>query len=125
MAKKLSAEIWERRINEAGAGRYEFIRWTVDGEVGALKKCVVRCVKDGYEWNSTTNILVSGGYGCPQCSLVRRWTAEERIEQINKLENIEFVSWRDGYKNKNSKANVKCKVDEDIVRWVLLLRLST
>ena len=35
MSKKLSKDEWERRINEAGAGRYEFIRWTVDGEFGA------------------------------------------------------------------------------------------
>ena len=111
MAKKLSKEVWERRVNEAGSGRYEFIRWDVEGEFGSSKKCVVRCIKDGYEWSATVSSLVDSGYGCPQCSGVRRWTAEERIEQINKLENIEFISWADGYKNAYSRANVKCNVD--------------
>lgn len=183
MAKKLSKEVWERRVNEAGSGRYEFIIWDVEGEFGSSKKCVVRCVKDGYEWsadvnsivnngrgcpkcagnrmhtsseyidkiNSTANgrfkfvcwpygfsnsrskatcrcsvcgfewsarvySLVNSGTGCPQCSGKRRWTAEEKIEQINKLEGIEFVSWVDGYKNQHSKANVKCEVD--MFGWV-------
>ena len=111
MQKKLSKAVWEQRIRDAGAGRYEFIRWTVDGEVGALKKCAVRCVKDGYEWSSTVSNLVNGGQGCQKCAGNGRRTAEERIEQINKLENIEFISWVDGYKNSKSKSNVKCKID--------------
>lgn len=101
----------EKRINEAGAGRYEFVRWVVDGEYGTLKKCVVRCLVDNYEWESSVNNLVNTVRGCPHCAGKRRWTAEERIEQINKLENIEFVSWVDGYKNCYSKANVNCKID--------------
>ena len=72
-------EQWESRIKEAGAGRYDFVRWAVNGEYGALKKCVVRCVIDGFEWESAANNITSHGIGCPQCSGVRRWTAEERI----------------------------------------------
>lgn len=108
---KITKEQWEKRINEAGDGRYGFIQWAVDGEFGALKKCVVRCVKDGFKWSATSDNLVNGGYGCPQCSGVRRWTAEERIDQINCIENIEFVSWVEGYKKHNSKANVRCDID--------------
>lgn len=111
MAKKLSKEEWERRVNEVGAGRYEFVRWEVGGEFGAHKKCVVRCIKDGYAWASKANNLVDGGNGCPNCARQRKWTPDERIEQINKLENIEFASWFDSYIGVNSKANVRCMID--------------
>lgn len=40
-----------------------------------------------------------------------RWTAEERVEQINKLDNILFLSWVDSYKNCYSKAKVICSLD--------------
>lgn len=111
MAKKLSAEVWEQRVNEAGAGRYEFVRWEVDGEFGSQKKCVIRCVKDGYEWSAKVSNLVTGGKGCPQCAGLRRWTAEERIGQINELKNIEFISWVGSYKNNKSNARLRCAVD--------------
>ena len=111
MAKKLSKEQWEQRIRDAGAGRYEFVRWEVDGEFGAGKKCVVRCAKDGYLWVSTANNLVYHGNGCPHCSGKRRWTEKERIDQINSIENIEFVSWHDCHKNAMSKVNVRCNID--------------
>ena len=182
-AMAYTREQWEQRVSEAGAGRYEFVRWAVDGESGWASKCVVRCAKDGYEWSAEVNSIVNNGRGCPkcagnrmhtsseyidkinstangrfkfvcwpygfsnsrskatcrcsvdgfewsacvyslvnsgtrcpQCSGKRRWTAEEKIEQINKLEGIEFVSWVDGYKNQHSKANVKCSVD--MFGWV-------
>lgn len=101
----------EKRINESGAGRYEFVRWSVAGEYGSQKSCVVRCIKDGYEWSAIVNNLINIGTGCPQCAGQRILTAYERIEQINSLENIEFVSWVGGYKNVSSKANVRCLVD--------------
>ena len=111
MSKKLSKEELARRVNESGYGRYKFVRWCVDGEYGTLKKCVVRCVNDGFEWSTAVNGLVNKGSGCPHCSGKRRWTADERISHINSLENIEFVSWIGSYKNQYSKANVICAVD--------------
>lgn len=111
MAKKSSKEEWEQRINEAGVGKYEFLMWAADGEFGNSKKCVVRCVMDRCEWSANVNSLVNGGYGCPSCAGNRRFTEDERIEQINRLEDIEFISWVDGYKNGHSKANVKCEID--------------
>lgn len=68
MAKKLSKEEWERRINEAGAGRYEFVGLAVDGEFGSKKKCVVRCLVDNYVWSAEISNLVNGGWGCPSCA---------------------------------------------------------
>lgn len=111
MAKKLSREEWDQRVRSAGAGRYEFVRWVVDDKFGSNHKCVVRCVKDGYAWESRVNHLVDHGNGCPQCAGKRIWTAEERIEQINEIKNIKFVSWVDGYNGKASKANVICMKD--------------
>ena len=111
MEKKLGAEVWEQRIRDAGAGRYEFVRWAVDDKFGSSHKCVVRCVIDEFEWGAKVSNLVSKGNGCPLCYRNIRRTAEERIEQINKLENIDFISWVDGYKNVFSKANVKCEID--------------
>ena len=111
MPKKITREQWERRVRIAGAGRYEFVRWAVDDKFGSNHKCVVMCVKDGYAWESKVNHLVDHGNGCPQCAGKRIWTAEERIEQINEIKNINFVSWVDGYKGKTSKANVRCVKD--------------
>lgn len=111
MAKKLSKEEWERRVNEVGAGRYDFVRWAVDGEFGMARKCILVCRVDGFKWPSKVGNLINNNRGCPQCANQRRWTAEERIEQINKLENIEFVCWVDSYKNAHSKAIVRCTID--------------
>lgn len=108
---KITKEQWEQRVNEAGAGRYEFVRWDEEGNHESRDKCIVRCVNDGFVWASKVNNLVHGGQGCPSCSGRRRWTAGERIEQINELKNIEFISWVDSYKNNRSKASVRCTVD--------------
>lgn len=58
----------EKRIDEAGSGRYEFARWAIDGEFGVLKKCVVRCLVDNYVWSAAVHDLVNGGNGCPKCA---------------------------------------------------------
>lgn len=116
MTKKLSAEVWEQRVNEAGAGRYEFVRWAVDGEFLSKHRVVVKCVIDRYEWEAKVNNLVENQSGCPHCSGKRRWTSDERIEQINSLENIEFISWDGEYKNCYSRVNVKCTVDKHV--WI-------
>lgn len=111
MPKIITKEQWEHRIRDAGAGRYEFVRWAVDGEFGSNHKCVVRCVIDEFEFEVRVSHLTGSGGGCPQCSRKRRWTAKERIDQINSIENIEFVSWHDCYENVMSKANVRCNID--------------
>lgn len=108
---KISKEEWDSRINEAGNGRYEFVRWVVDDKFGSNHKCAVRCVKDLNEWIATPNNLIDKGSGCPQCAGVRRWTEYDRINQINEIKNIKFVSWVDGYNGKDSKANVRCMTD--------------
>ena len=113
---KISKEEWEQRVNNAGDGKYKFVRWAVDGAFGSNHKCVFRCAKDRYEWSAKVNSVVNCGQGCPQCAGKRRWTAEERVDQINELENIEFISFDGHYKNSYSKANVRCLVDE--FEWI-------
>jgi len=98
----------EKRIHQINSlTNIEFLMWK-DLYKNNKSIAMVRCSVDLFEWNASVHELVNSGTRCPQCSGKRRWTARERIEQINKLEGIEFVSWHDGYKNKNSKANVRC-----------------
>jgi predicted metal-binding protein len=88
----------------------EFVSWASEYK-NHRSKANVRCTIDNFEWSAEVSSLINGGRGCPSCSRKRRWTAAERIEHINELENIEFISWLDGYKDACSKANVKCEID--------------
>ncbi|MGL5153997.1 MAG: zinc-ribbon domain-containing protein, partial [Aeromonas veronii] len=88
----------------------KFVCW-VDSYENSHSKANLRCLIDGYEWSASVSSIVHAGSGCPKCAGNRRWTGEERIEQINSIENIEFVSWVDGYRGCESKANVRCKLD--------------
>ena len=110
MAKKLSKEELEQRIFKLVGDRFELVRWCCDNDFGSNKRVIMRCLSDGKEW-VTRPCDIMQGKGCPMCAGLRRWTSEERIEQINRLEDIEFISWVDGYKNSYSKANVRCKID--------------
>ena len=85
-----------------------FTRW--DGvHCGKKSKAVVQCAIDGYEWSASMDSLLNNGSGCPQCAGVRRWTADERVEQINSLTGISFVRWLDGeYRGARSKAVYRC-----------------
>ena len=109
--RKLSREEWERKVSKSGNGRFDFVRWAIDGEFGSECRVIICCKLCHFEWGSTTNNITSHGNGCPQCAKQRRWTSEERIQQINKLGSIDFVSWVCEYKGSNSKANVKCSID--------------
>lgn len=107
MAKNIPEHIRIEQINSAG--KHTFLKW-VSGYKNNKSKALLKCNKDGFEWSTTINSLVSG-QGCPQCGGVRRWTAEERVAQINSIEGVEFVRWVDGYSNVNSKALLRCSVD--------------
>ena len=88
-----------------------FVRWD-GGFKGSRSKAVCRCEIDDYEWSTSINSLVSSGTGCPQCGGNRRWTANERIEQINALPNITFVRWDGEFKGNTSKAVCRCEIDD-------------
>lgn len=108
MPAKIPAHVREQQINELPNIR--FVRW--DGEyVGTRSKAICRCELDDFEWAAAVDNLINAGKGCPQCAGVRRWTAEERIRQINAKPNTIFIRWGDGYCNKNSKAICRCDLD--------------
>lgn len=101
----------EERIEQINStGRAEFVSW-FGNYSGCDSKANLRCAKDGLEWVASVGNVVNHGSGCPSCGGVRRYTDAEIIEKINSTENIEFISWQCGYKNQNSKANVRCKKD--------------
>lgn len=108
MAARTPAHVREQQINNLPNIR--FVRW--DGEyLNCNSKAICRCDIDGFEWPVRVTNLLDLRQGCPQCAGKRRWTAGERIEQINTLPNITFVRWGDEYRNKNSKAVCRCTVD--------------
>lgn len=102
----------EERIAQINAlPNISFVRWD-GGYTGSKSKAVSRCDIDGFEWSTTvSNLLKPARTGCPQCAGKRRWTAEDRIAQINALPNISFVRWLNGYRTCTSKAICKCTVD--------------
>ena len=101
----------QERIDQVNAlPNITFIRW--DGEYkGNKSKAVCRCEIDGYEWSASVNNLINTGNGCPQCAGTRRWTADERIEQINARPNIKFLRWDGEFKGSKSKAVCRCEID--------------
>lgn len=107
MSAKIPANVREKQINELP--NISFVRWA-DVYKDAHSKAICRCEIDGFEWAAGAGSLVRGK-GCPQCGGKRRWTAEERIEQISALPNLEFVQWVNVYKGSHSKAMCRCVVD--------------
>lgn len=108
MPAKIPAHVREQKINSMP--NISFVRWD-GGYKGSRSKAICRCAIDGYEWAGTVDKLINGGSGCPQCSGHRRWTAEERIEQINSLQNISFVRWENESKAHLAKAVCRCALD--------------
>lgn len=106
--KLISAEKRIKQINEIND--IEFLSWT-ESYINSKSRARLRCLRDGFEWETNVNNILNRSTGCPQCSGKRRWTAEERIEKINNIENIEFVSWVDGYVGSPSKVKVRCSLD--------------
>jgi hypothetical protein len=109
--RRWTADDYVLKINKTGTGRHEFVRWEYDNSRknrGSVAIC--KCLIDGYEWGSTVNHLVHSGSGCPQCSGKRRWTADERIEQINKIGSgmFEFIKWGGEFIGNKTRAVVRC-----------------
>lgn len=103
----IPAHIREQQINELTNIR--FVRWS-DEYRNNTSKATVRCIA-GHEWSASVLSLLNCGNGCPQCSGKRRWTAEERIQQIGARHGITFIGWADGYAGKTSIAICRCAVD--------------
>ena len=97
----------QERIEQINAKpNVRFVRWD-GGFKGATSRAICRCEIDGYEWSA----VVNSGSGCPQCGGNRKWTADERIEQINALPNIKFVRWDGEFKGVTSRCVCRCEID--------------
>lgn len=108
MSKQVHSSVRESQINSID--NISFVRW--DGEYkNCYSKAICRCCIDGFEWSSSVTNIIDNGRRCPQCSGKRRWTASDRIKQVNEIGNIEFVGWRGDYVNVKSKAMVRCGID--------------
>lgn len=105
--KRIPEEIRINQINARPA--ISFVRW-VEGYFNCESKALCRCEIDGFEWPARVMDLARGK-GCPQCAGKRRWTADERIKQINSRHNIEFIRWGGPYTGCKTKAIVRCVVD--------------
>lgn len=106
--KAIPAHVREQQIN--ALPNVTFVRWE-DGYSCNKSKAVCRCHIDGFEWAARVNGLINGGFGCPQCSRLRRKPADEVIRQVNALPNISFIRWEFGYANQRSKAVFLCAID--------------
>lgn len=104
MTVRIPAHVREQQINNLQ--NITFVRW--DGEYsGKNTKAVCRCTVDGFEWFASAHSLVNTGRGCPQCARQRRWTAQERVDQINNIPNVKFVRWLNGG-YRGARSNIVC-----------------
>ncbi|MGL5390727.1 MAG: hypothetical protein ACRDA8_04925, partial [Shewanella sp.] len=107
-ASKLRASPSERIEKIESSGKIKFISWV--GEYKNQKtKAVVKCTTDGFEWKSSATALINGSKGCANCAKNRRWSADERISQINSRDGMSFVRWDGAYQGKKSKAEIHCE----------------
>ena len=109
MAKKLSAEVWEQRINEAGCGNFVFLNWSC-GFNGAHSKAKIKCLIDGNVWDADANHIFRKNSACPECAKNKRYTPEEYEASINKsgVGRFVFVRWAGNTKRAKSKVVCRC-----------------
>lgn len=111
MSAKIPAHVREQQINELPDIR--FVRWDAEYR-NCDSKAVCQCLTDGFEWASSVSSLLKG-HGCPSCAGNRRWTAEERISQINAMPGVFFVRWVQPYRGAKTKAECRCRFGHE---WV-------
>ena len=103
--EKLTNEIIDERINNR-----KIIR--IGDYIGMNIKIKWKCLVDGYEWETTPNIIThcTGiGQGCPKCSKCAKLSndiIDSRLSKVNT--NIERTS---DFKNTVSKMSWRCKKD--------------
>ena len=75
-------------------------------------KIKVKCKIDGYEWEVTPNVLLSG-HGCPKCSGKVRKNTEYFINELKEINNdIEVLG-----EYINAFTKIKCKCKKDGYEW--------
>lgn len=79
----------------------QFVRWS------SQSKATMKCER-GHEWAATVDCLVNSGTGCPKCAGNHRYSADDRVRQLEALPGKAFVCWVSNYRDKNSKAVMRC-----------------
>lgn len=87
-----------------------FLGW-VDGYFGNKSKARLSCDICNFTWSAKANNIISAKSGCPQCTGNRKWTDDDRVKQINRLDGVEFVWWPEKYVGVDSKVRVRCLLD--------------
>lgn len=103
---------YETLVNRKCAERgYEFLGFVGEWQ-GKYTYLKLHNPINGNTWESTSiNNFLNNGSGCPLESNVKRWTEQEREQQVNQVFAVEggaFVGWSSEYKNAHSKFNWLC-----------------
>ena len=110
MGRKLTHEEFMERFYKKNKNA-ENIEILEQYKGNAIKiKC--RCKIDGYEWETTPNILLQGS-GCPKCGGKVIRTYKEFVQEIKEINsNIEIVG-----EYKDTQTKIKCKCKKDGYEW--------
>lgn len=80
----------------------------IDIYINARTPILHRCKECGYEWNiSPDNVL--HGYGCPRCAGVMKYTTDDFVQALLKVNDKIKVIGK--YVNANTKIKCKCLID--------------
>ena len=96
---------YAERINQSEG--VEFVKWDVEGVVNSFSKARVRCCK-GHEWIASVNSLLSRKSGCPRCHPRSKYTLDEYIDMISKIERVTYVRLKDEFRSSKSKIILSC-----------------
>lgn len=104
MPARIPQSVREEQLNALPGKR--FVRW-VGGYADSDSKAVMICDM-GHEWSACIRSLLSNGSGCPKCAGKYAYLTKDREEQLKALPGMSFVRWLDVYRNKDSKAVMRC-----------------
>lgn len=105
-----SMDDYEKKVNNTNGA--VFYGWVGDFN-GSKSRADIIC-KCGNHRIANISEIIKSGARCKKCSFIiggerKRVKEECRISEINNRGNHKFVRWVDGYKNKESKAVIRCK----------------
>ncbi|MGI4260836.1 zinc-ribbon domain-containing protein, partial [Klebsiella pneumoniae] len=113
MPARIPQSVREEQLNTLPGKR--FVRWADGWYKNIFSKAVMKCRNDGHEWPASVGDLINAGNGCPKCADKYVYSAQEREEQLNALAGKRFIQWDGEYRNKDSKAVMRCDTGHE---WV-------
>lgn len=109
MPAKLSKDEWESRLVAKIANRGTMTGWANPSHYGACAKVSFRCNRDGFEWMTTPEVIMRGGW-CPKCA----GNVPDSNTWVTKIEaamhgSAKFIKWVDREKTTaHSKVEMRC-----------------